>query len=220
MDGRESLRQFQLHWIPVDRDNELVDVSRLAATLRTVLEEVKRSSASANIGQTNMISFKEAAVQMNTIVKTFELDTTNANPRYFRDICGNQVRRSMVEDFITKAGAILGISVLVSRKPAEIPRPNSITFGAAANGIINPKPQSPSSTIPVNVPSPTGSPKQMPRTFSTPSAVPSSLLRGQPAEAPQQAFTAAAQPKQQVLSKDLKLGIFSLSLSLSLFSRL
>ena len=126
MDGRELVRQFSLQWLPTGRDNELVESTKLAAMLRAILEEVKKNAAS--ISPTNMVSFKESAIQMNTIVKRFEVDKTKC----YKDLLNNQEQRGMIEDFIAKISVILGAPNPTAAKKLvpEKPRPASVAnFG-------------------------------------------------------------------------------------------
>jgi hypothetical protein len=135
-----------------------------------------------------MISFKESAVQMNTIIRTFELDQN----KLYRDLCGNQMRRSMIEDFVSKTGAILGVSVLTAKKAAEVPRPTSVTLGAAANAAIH----TPSAASPTTASAPAhvssggtssanNSPKQTSRVLQG---------QGSPVAAPASSFNTPAAP--------------------------
>lgn len=120
-EGKEAVRQFVLHWFPTGRDNDPVEVPKLQATLRAVLEEVKKLQA--NLAPTNLVSFKESAMQVSTISKKFDLDKSKC----YKDLGNNPEYRAMIEDFVAKASVIVGAPNLMAKKAVpDKPRPASI----------------------------------------------------------------------------------------------
>lgn len=132
-DSKEAVRQFVLQWQPVGRDEEVIETAKLTATLRQALEEVKKVTSSINA--TNLVSFKESAMQMSTIVKKLEMDKT----KRYKEITQQPENKTAIDDFITKTSVILGAQNVLNQKKSlqDKSRPSSLTNINAPGSPVN-----------------------------------------------------------------------------------
>ena len=115
----ELIKQFSAQWLPTGRDNEIVEATKLAATLRPILEEVKK--VTPNISPAHLFSFKESVVQIHGTVKKLETDKNKT----YKDLMSSPDYKPMVDDFLSKVSIILGVSLVQKKIAPEKPRPVS-----------------------------------------------------------------------------------------------